>query len=117
MKNMVKTSMTKNIIFLFLALWFVPNGMADVQAGSDQTNLINYCSGKIDAGLNLIHTRGEWTVKEIIEKLDNSRDINNAPHYIYIDWIRMVRTINRHPDMTDRAFEQRFYGECMAFGF
>lgn len=121
MKNMVKISMmkiamTKNLIFLCLTL-YISNGFTDVQADVDQSVLINYCSGKIDAGLNLINTRGEWTTREVIEELESSRKENNAPRYIFLDWVRMVRTISRYPEMTQTEFEQRFYSECMYLGF
>lgn len=88
-----------------------------VEESTDRSELIKYCDGKVQIGEVLILERDQWTVNDMLGQIKANQEKDPLPHYMYIDYLRMIRTIGRNPDLKVDDFRKRFYGECMYFGF
>lgn len=93
---------------------------------SDHTSkLAKYCKGKLrvaDKSFKLLREDG-WTLDQAIADLQESRQELKKEkgvvieQYKYLEYERMTRTINRHPDVPTETLRKRFYGECLTMGF
>ena len=92
--------------------------------GEQASKVATYCKGKmniLDKSYKLLR-EDNWPIDRAIEDLRFSRQELKKkgeiiPQHIYLEYERMTRTIDRHPDKTKDYFEKRFYGECIASGY
>lgn len=94
------------------------------QQGDKISTLAKYCKGKLrtsEKSFTLLREEG-WTIDEAIEDLKYSRLLledqgNYIPQSIYLEYERMARTIDRHPEKPKEELQKRFFSECLVSGY
>lgn len=110
---------------IVLASNWLPASQEYSQAPEHQVNLNRHCKGKMriaKKSFELLREQG-WTIEQAIDDLHMSRVLaekkngTKIPQYMFLEYERMARTIDRHPEIPKEELMKQFKYECAALGF
>lgn len=108
-----------------LASNWLPASQEYIDSPIHQKNLNIYCDGKMNIAkktFELLRER-DWTIDQTIDDLYLSRKLAEKkqgvkiPQYMFLEYERMARTIDRHPEQSKEELIKHFKYECVVLGF
>lgn len=110
--------------FVLASNW-LPASQEHLLTPQQQKHLNQYCKGKMgiaEKSFELLREQN-WTIEQALDDLQLSRKLaenkqgRKIPQFMYLEYERMARTIDRHPEQSKEELMKQFKYECVALGF